>query len=155
MLIIKGFLKKVSEPTCRKCHHYLQQFLVMVILHLAIVIENHRCSLFLRYKGSHSGNPSALGLPVRAKFNHALLIFSPKACASAPPPGHGSVAHYIVEGKGNVHAVRAAKHAVKYGRFPREHVHIDRSTLLRSFQFSLLHSTGDGNTKSTSTKSLG
>ncbi len=98
MLIIKGFLIKVSESTCRKCHHYLQQFLVMVILHLAIIIENHRCSLFCGIRFP-LGQPFSIGIARTGKVQpRTAHLFAQSLCFSAAP-GHGSMAHYIVEHK--------------------------------------------------------
>ena len=56
----------MSESTHRKGHHHLKQFLVMIVLHATIIIENHRCSLIscIRFP---LGQTFSIGIPRTGK----------------------------------------------------------------------------------------
>ncbi len=133
--------RKASESPRRERPYHLQQLLVVVVLHLATVVEEHRGSSFF-----------GIGIPLRQAFCVGIARAGEVQPGTAHLLGqglrfgaaarHGGVDHGIVEGERYLHAVRAAEHAVEHRRFPGEHVHIDRSALLCGFQSGLLHRTG-------------
>lgn len=134
----------MSESTHRKGHHHLKQFLVMIVLHATIIIENHRCSLIscIRFP---LGQTFSIGIPRTGKVQPRTAHLVRQHLCRLSASGHRSMAHDIVEHKRNLHTMRAAEYSVHHGRFPSKHIHIDRCTLLCRLQFGLLHCAGAEN----------
>ena len=128
--------RKASESPRRERPYHLQQFLVVVMLHLATVVEEHRGSSLFGI-GIPLGQALCVGIARAGEVQPGAAHLLGQGLRFGAAARHGGVDYGIVEGERYLHAVRAAEHAVEHRRFPGEHVHIER------------------NTKSTSTKSLG